>query len=127
MRVRQEKMRKKLLPAERLRLKILESLYKLWKMRPGPDQFFSLQEVWKEIYTKLGNRVDNYLAEGVLESLQDERLIEIRVNSKEKSNENSVIRITRDGRHYINKYRAKKITLIIAIITIIIGILKIIK
>ncbi len=95
-------MREKLLSATDLRLKILESLCKLWEMRPGPRQFFTLKEVWKEIYKEVGSRVDNHLSEGTLESLQDERLIEIKVDPRDKI---SLVRITQAGRLYFDRYQ----------------------
>lgn len=93
-------MKKKLLSAENLRLIILEFLYRLWEIRPGPNQFFSLQEVWKEIYKKNGHKIDNHLSEGVLDSLQKEGLIEIEVNSEDKF---AAVRITETGRIYLEK------------------------
>lgn len=96
---------KKLASAESVRLKVLESLHEGWKMRPGPNQCFPLQQVWQEVCQELGSRLDDELSEGVWDGLRKEGLIEVHIMQNETGTEVAVGRISDAGRRYLEQRR----------------------
>jgi len=112
-------MTKRLFSASEVRLKVLESLYKGWKVRPGPDHYFPLTQVWSEVYTELAQGLDNHLSEGVWNGLQREGLIQIQVGNDTPKVQ--VVRISDAGRNHLEQHRNHVRTRRIAIFAIITG------
>ncbi len=108
-------MKKKLIPAFELQIILLDEYYKAWQMRPGPNDYFPVQQIWDKIYKKFGSKIDGPLAEGVFNDL----LRHTYVKALKTDEGDIAARLTSDGIDYLlsikEKIRTRKIALLGAI------------
>jgi hypothetical protein len=113
---------KNLIKSNKLESLLLEEIYRAWQERPGPKDFFLIQQLWDNVYKNYGKKIDGPLAEGVFNSLLELKFIE----AIKTDDESIAGHITKLGRDALEKVKDNHRTKMIAIVGAICGILSLI-